>query len=146
MTASGTIRGTKSSAATTTRVLACWGCLIALSGFVYDGPGGRLGFAPRWQAENFRAFFTAAEGWGTIEQVRQGQSQTNRIVVKHGEVRLLEFFSELPAGTQSPRVRVELEGQSPSAKLRHARRRTELIFAQPIVVRAGQTLSVTFSW
>jgi non-lysosomal glucosylceramidase len=128
------------------RALACWGCLIALSGFVYDGPAGRLGFAPRWQAENFRAFFTGAEGWGTLEQVRDGRSQTNRIVVKHGEVRLLEFFTELSAGTQSPRVRVELEGQSPSAKLRHARRRTELVFAQPIVVRAGQTLSVTFSW
>ena len=54
------------------RALASWGCLIAVSGFVYDGPAGRLGFAPRWQAENFRAFFTAAEGWGTIEQVRQG--------------------------------------------------------------------------
>ena len=66
--------------------------------------------------------------------------------MKHGEVRLQEFFTELPAGTQSPRVRVELEGQSPSAKLRQARRRTELVFAQPIIVRATQTLSVTFSW
>src|SRR5881397_3957504 len=50
------------------RALASWGCLIALSGFVYDGPAGRLGFAPRWQQENFKAFFTAAEGWGSLSQ------------------------------------------------------------------------------
>lgn len=128
------------------RALACWGCLIALSGFVYDGPAGRLGFAPRWQAENFRAFFTGAAGWGTLEQMRQSNSQTNRIIVKHGEVRLHEFFTELPATAQSPHVRVEWDGQSPSAQLRQARRRTELVFAQPITVGAGQTLSVTFTW
>ncbi|HET6329091.1 MAG TPA: GH116 family glycosyl hydrolase [Planctomycetaceae bacterium] len=128
------------------RALACWGCLIALSGFVYDGPAGRLGFAPRWQVENFRAFFTGAAGWGTLEQRRQSNSQTNRIVVNHGEVRLQEFFTELPATAQSPRVRVEWEGQSPSAQLRQARRRTEIVFTQPITVGAGQTLAVTFTW
>jgi non-lysosomal glucosylceramidase len=128
------------------RALACWGCLVALSGFVYDGPAGRLGFAPRWQAENFRAFFTGAEGWGALEQVRQLNSQTNRVVVKHGEVRVQEFFTELPATAQSPHVRVEWEGQSPSAQLRQARRRTELVFAQPVIVGASQTLSVAFTW
>jgi non-lysosomal glucosylceramidase len=128
------------------RALASWGCLIALSGFVYDGPAGRLGFAPRWQAENFRAFFTGAAGWGTLAQTRRPKSQTNEMLVKHGELRLQEFFTELPTGTQTPRVRVDLDGQSPSAQLRQARRRTELVFAQPITVRAGQRLSVTYSW
>lgn len=128
------------------RALASWGCLIALSSFVYDGPAGRLGFAPRWQVENFRAFFTGAAGWGTLEQTRRQNSQTNRILVKHGDVRLQEFFTELPATVQSPHVRIEVEGQSPSAQLRQSRRRTELVFAQPLVIAAGQTLSVTFTW
>ena len=79
------------------RAMASWGCLIALCGFVYDGPAGRLGFAPRWQHDNFKAFFTAAEGWGTLHQTRRANSQTNRIDVKHGSVRLRELIFELPA-------------------------------------------------
>jgi hypothetical protein len=61
-------------------------------------------------------------------------------------VRVQEFFTELPATAQSPRVQIELDGRSPSAQLRQARRRTELAFAQPIMVRANETLSVTFTW
>ena len=38
--------------------------------------------------ENFRAAFTAAEGWGTLEQIREGGRQRNRIVVRYGQVRL----------------------------------------------------------
>ncbi len=133
------------------RALASWGCLISVSGFLYDGPAGRFGFSPRWQPDNFRAFFTAAAGWGTLEQIRDGQrqtkgSQTNRIHVKHGDVRLRELVFELPAKIASPNVRVELDGQPLPAQLRPNGRRMDTTLAEPIVVNAGQSLSVAFSW
>jgi non-lysosomal glucosylceramidase len=138
------------------RALASWGCLVSVSGFLYDGPAGRLGFSPRWQADNFRAFFTAAAGWGTLEQIRDGQlqtngnqakgTQTNRIHVKHGDVRLRELVFVLPAKTASPSVRVELDGQPLSAQLRSNGRRMDTILAEPIVLSAGQSLAVAFSW
>ena len=109
--------------------MASWGCLISLCGFLYDGPAGRLGFSPRWQPDNFQAFFTAAEGWGTLEQTRRAPAnqpqgnqtkgtQTNRIHVKHGDVRLRELVFELPAKIASPSVRVELDGQPLPVQLR----------------------------
>ena len=50
------------------RSMASYGALIAISGFEYHGPKGHIGFAPRLTPENFKAPFTAAEGWGSYEQ------------------------------------------------------------------------------
>ena len=50
------------------RAMASWNCLISVSGYIYDGPAGRIGFAPRMMPEDFKCFFTAAEGWGSLAQ------------------------------------------------------------------------------
>jgi len=34
--------------------MAAYGAFLAACGYEYHGPAGRLGFAPRSQAENFR--------------------------------------------------------------------------------------------
>lgn len=52
------------------RAMAGWGYLIGASGYVYDGPAGRIGFAPRVTPDEFRCFFTAAESWGSLAQHR----------------------------------------------------------------------------
>ncbi len=49
------------------RSMASYGALIAISGFTYNGPHGAIGFAPRLTPENFKAPFTAAEGWGSYQ-------------------------------------------------------------------------------
>ena len=64
------------------RALASWGCLLGLSGFEYDGPAGRLGFRPRMPGDQFRTFFTAAQGWGSLSQTRVGRSQSIRVHVR----------------------------------------------------------------
>ena len=48
------------------RGMASYGVFLGLCGFEYHGPKGHLGFAPRITPDDFRAAFTAAEGWGTI--------------------------------------------------------------------------------
>jgi non-lysosomal glucosylceramidase len=128
------------------RALASWGCLIALSGLVYDGPAGRLGFAPRWQPDNFRVFFTGARGWGTIEQTREGSNQKNGIHVKHGELDLRELALELPSKAHTPTIQVDLAGQSRQAQLRQHGSRVEVLLADPIVVRAGESCTARFAW
>jgi hypothetical protein len=87
------------------RALAGWSCLLAITGFVFDGPAGTFGYAPQHQPEDFRAFFCAGTGWGTIAQQRQPDGerelQTQTIALLRGELRLLELRFEVP-----PRRRV----------------------------------------
>ena len=133
------------------RAMASWGCLIALSGFIYDGPAGRLGFAPRWQADDFKSFFTAAAGWGTLSQSRKQEVQTNGIAVKYGELKLRQLVFELPKGARQPETRVELHakaGDATATSYQSSQRgqRLEITLVKPLVVNAGQTLNVIHSW
>ena len=50
------------------RAMASYGSFVTMCGFEYDGPKGRLAFAPRLTPEKFRAAFTSARGWGTYAQ------------------------------------------------------------------------------
>ena len=73
------------------RAGASYAVFLAVSGFHYDQSKGLLRFDPVIQKENFKAAFTASEGWGTYTQGREGAS----IVIKHGKLRLKSV--ELPA-------------------------------------------------
>ncbi len=68
------------------RALSSWSLLLALSGFAYDGPNGVLRFAPRHTPEDFKAFFSAPEGWGSLRQTRRGKTQRNEVKVEAGRV------------------------------------------------------------
>jgi non-lysosomal glucosylceramidase len=128
------------------RALASWGCLLALAGFLYDGPAGRLGFAPRWQANEFKAFFTAAEGWGSLRQTRMENSQRNEITVKHGRAELKELrFAVVPA---APVTGVEAHLGEKRIEIAHKQEGTQVRISlnAPVVVEAGQTLGVTLKW
>jgi hypothetical protein len=73
------------------RAMASWGCYLALLGLEYDGPAGRLSFAPRLQQDLFSAAFTAAEGWGVLYQSRALNVQGNGVTVVRGRVRIREI-------------------------------------------------------
>src|SRR5205807_4943800 len=66
------------------RAMASYGVFLAACGFEHHGPKGHLGFAPQLTPEKFRAPFTAAEGWGTFTQKREGQNQRERVDVRWG--------------------------------------------------------------
>ncbi|MGB0744915.1 MAG: GH116 family glycosyl hydrolase, partial [Opitutales bacterium] len=82
------------------RAMASYGVFIALSGFSYHGPKGRIGFAPKMNPENFKAAFTAAEGWGTFTQKRESASQSEQIELRHGSLFLKELTFTVASGAQ----------------------------------------------
>jgi uncharacterized protein (DUF608 family) len=127
------------------RALASWGCLLALCGLVYDGPAGKLEFAPRWQADDFKAFFSGADGWGSLSQNRSERSQTNAVTIRHGRLRLMQLSVEAPqavpakvaasVGTKSVPVMATRQGQ-----------KWTIAFGKPLNLRAEDTLTVKLEW
>jgi hypothetical protein len=124
------------------RAMASYGTYLAACGFEYHGPAGRLGFAPRVSAERFQAAFTAAEGWGTLSQVREGASQRQGIEVKWGRLRLRELVFT-PVGPGVPEALEALAGGQKLAA-RHTLQdgRVVVTLDAEVSLEAGQRLEV----
>jgi hypothetical protein len=93
------------------RPMHSWNILLSLSGFEYDGPAGKIGFAPRLTPDNFKCFFSAAEGWGNLSQKLTNGSQQEIIEVKWGRLRLSKL-SFVPSGNLKVQtVKVNIDGK-----------------------------------
>ena len=125
------------------RAMSSWGCLLALGGFEYDGPAGRLAVAPRIAPDDFRCAFTAAAGWGTLAQKRADGSQTNTVSVRWGKLRLTEIEIAPPAGTAPVSLRAAVGGKAVEAAVTIEAGRARLRFARPVVLETGDRLTVT---
>ena len=88
------------------RSMASYGVFLAACGYEYHGPKGHLSFVPRLSPENFKAAFTAAEGWGSIEQKRAADEQVNSVTVRWGKVRLTQLAIDVPEGLTDGEVDV----------------------------------------
>jgi uncharacterized protein (DUF608 family) len=128
------------------RALASWSVLLALSGFEYHGPRGRIGFAPRITPHDFRCAFTAAEGWGSLAQRRTGRTQTNELAIGYGRLRLRSLSLELPAGAMLEEASVTLDDASVASTAAQDGRRVTLTTAEDTLVPAGSRLHVRLSW
>ena len=73
------------------RAMASHGTFVSACGFTYHGPKGELGFSPALKADDFRAPFITAEGWGTYHQTIEGRKFTAQLIMKHGELQLNRF-------------------------------------------------------
>ena len=76
---------------------------------------GHIGFAPRLNPEDFRAPFTAAEGWGTYAQTINSGKMEAGIEVKTGRLRLSTMSLAMdPAPAAPPRRRPSTAPPPPS--------------------------------
>jgi non-lysosomal glucosylceramidase len=128
------------------RALASWACLTALAGFTYDGPAGKLGFAPRWQHEDFKSFFTAAEGWGSLTQKRGEKMQENHIDVRHGRVTLKQLVLEVPEGAKITQAKLAEGERVIDLKMSQDRRVVTIDLAESLTLEAGKGLTVAIRW
>jgi len=124
------------------RGMASWGVLLGLCGYEYHGPKGRLGFAPRMTPEDFKAPFTAAEGWGTIAQKRTGGTQTNCIEVKWGRLRLNEVKLTVPERTTVKTVKARVNERKIAVTIKTQDDGIILSLPENTIVEAGQSLMI----
>ena len=95
------------------RAMASYGVYQAVCGFECDGPNGRIGFAPRLTPEDFRAAFTAPQGWGTYEQKLEAGRIRVRLTVHSGRLMLRSLALTVPkAGLRALRATSDAIGIS----------------------------------
>ena len=124
------------------RGMASWSVLTGLGGFAYHGPKQHIAFSPRITPEAFRCPFTAADGWGTISQHRQDDRQHNQVDVRWGKLPVTSLAVEVPDGRRVHSCIVSAGDQRLEVPVRQAGNRVEVTLPQPVVVEAGQNLSV----
>jgi uncharacterized protein (DUF608 family) len=125
------------------RSMASYGVFLAACGYEYHGPKGRLAFAPRLTPADFRAPFTAAEGWGTFAQKAQGDSLQASLAIQWGKLRLTSLELSPLGGTKPTKVAATLAGKAVAAKLESVGPRVEVRFDGEVQLKAGETLQVT---
>jgi uncharacterized protein (DUF608 family) len=124
------------------RSMASYGVFLAACGFEYHGPKGHLGFAPRIHPEQFKAAFTAAEGWGTFSQQAGSTGQNAVVEVKWGKLRLRSLSLELMGSLPGGRVKVTADGRPVETKETLAGTRLTISFQDWVELRAHQRLEV----
>jgi non-lysosomal glucosylceramidase len=127
------------------RAMASYGVFLAACGYEYHGPKGRLGFAPRLAADDFRAAFTTAEGWGTYSQKRQPQLQRHTIAVKYGRLRLRTLSFALDGRWKPAQVTVAVAGAPVEARHELVDGKLVITLAADHIVKAGQELTADVS-
>jgi hypothetical protein len=126
--------------------MASHGVFLGLCGFECHGPHGHLGFSPRLQPGDFRAAFTAAEGWGTIRQRTESKSQKAEVDLKWGKLRLRTVSLELAENVRAGSAVVRAGGKEVKASLSQNGRRITVQLAKEIVLKAGEKAEITMKF
>ncbi|WP_345684281.1 GH116 family glycosyl hydrolase [Novipirellula caenicola] len=124
------------------RSLSVWSALIALQGFIYDGPAGRIGFQPIFSPEDHASFFTVAEGYGLFTQARKANTLQASIHVAEGQLRLTEVSLGLAEGAEAKAVDLKLDGKPISSRQETKDAAVHVLMNIPIVLKAGQQLEM----
>ncbi len=128
------------------RALASHGVFLALCGFEYHGPRQHIGFTPRFNPENFRAAFTAAEGWGSYTQSCKPDSQVCSLIMKWGRLPIRTLAFELPEGKAAAKVTLKMGEKLIESQFAQTDRRLEIRLAEPAVIGVGDNLEVAISF
>jgi hypothetical protein len=88
------------------RAMAAWSGLLALSGFLYDGPRRQVTVVPRMDAVEFRSFWSTASGWGSFRLRRTATGQRLELAPKEGGLRVARVALALRPGSAKTAVTV----------------------------------------
>ena len=124
------------------RAMASWGVYTALSGFEYHGPKGHMGFAPRVTPDHFQAAFTAAEGWGSFAQNRDGQSQREQLDLRWGRLALKSLAFAVPQDWNTVGVTARVASKPVSSQQTVQNGRVQIELGSPVNLSQGQKMEI----
>jgi uncharacterized protein (DUF608 family) len=126
------------------RAMASYGSFITACGFEYNGPKGYIRFAPKWDADNFKAPFTAAEGWGSYSQQLSNNVMKCLLELKYGQLQLNSFSADAPKGRKVKTVTVSLGGKTVAAKWEQKNANVLVSLQNRVTVKTGEQIVVEF--
>ncbi|MBN1558406.1 MAG: hypothetical protein JW951_09700, partial [Lentisphaerae bacterium] len=127
------------------RSMASWALLLALSGFEYHAPEGRIGFAPRVSRSDFNVFFCVAAAWGRFRQKDAASAFRAEIRVDYGTLPLRECRLAPPAA-RTRRVEARLGGRKVPCRLERARGGAATVCFDPgVAIESGKTLRLALT-
>lgn len=126
------------------RCMAVYGAFITLCGFEHHGPKGHIGFDPKLNPESFRAPFTACTGWGTYRQDKNDRQMEANLILKHGTIHLNSLQLRAPKNWSRKSVEVQFNQEIRSVQVSGSDL-TYIEFEKPVVLQAGDILSIHFS-
>ena len=127
------------------RSMASYGVFTAACGFEYDGPKGTMAFAPRVSPDDFKSAFTSAQGWGSFSQKYAGNGLDAAIALRYGDLHLKTLSLVLPSGSQAHTVTAEVDGKELAVSSSRMSDRILLQFPSDLLLKAGQTLTITIN-
>ena len=92
-------------------------------------------------AENFKAPFTSAKGWGTFMQKKEANHLTAIVQIKYGSLQL-QSFSIVPAHTVL-KISVTLDGKNIPASFIQENNTCLIQFKEAIQLSVTQTLQIS---
>ncbi|HUW61891.1 MAG TPA: GH116 family glycosyl-hydrolase [Candidatus Bathyarchaeia archaeon] len=128
------------------RAMSVWSLLLAAQGSSYDGPAGRIGFAPVWRPDDHVSMFTAAEGYGLFTQKQDPSGQTDRIEMRGGQLKVAQLAFETPVGKAPTGVTVTRNGSGKklaTAAPAAGPSKLAVKLEEPVVLKKGDVLEVT---
>ncbi|GHT38933.1 hypothetical protein AGMMS49965_03650 [Bacteroidia bacterium] len=127
------------------RSMASYGSFISACGYEYHGPKGYMRFAPKWNAKDFKAPFTAAEGWGSYTQKQSAKTMECILVPQYGQVQLSSFSVDAPKGKTSKTVMVSVDGQTIPATLKQKGAKVTITMQNRITIKNGEKLNMSIN-
>ncbi|RPE14280.1 hypothetical protein EGT74_00250 [Chitinophaga lutea] len=124
------------------RAMASYGTFISACGFEYHGPKKYIGFAPRVSPENFKAAFTAAEGWGTYSQQAGAAGQQHELKVVFGNLPVGRLMFELVQEWKPGKVTVRVNGAAVPAQFKTEGKRVLIRLKNTVMVEENGTLQI----
>jgi hypothetical protein len=127
------------------RSMASYGVFQAVCGFEYHGPKGHIGFAPRLGPTDFKAAFTAAEGWGTFAQRRKDGRQHETIAVKWGRLSLRTLAFVVPRNMSVNQVKVSAGNRTLPCSHDAVDGRLTIELERAVILEDGQMMAIAIS-
>ncbi|MBN1583037.1 MAG: hypothetical protein JXA89_20180, partial [Anaerolineae bacterium] len=124
------------------RSMASWGLITALSGFEFDVPNGRIGFAPRFRVEDgdgntiARCFWSLDSGWGSFAQTVGVDGCKVELSVVYGTLVLKELGLGSVKGGGA--MTASVDGQTIPARWVDG----AAVFEDVLALSIGQTLAI----